>query len=165
MINLICSKPQTRGGGIIFITETKKNRLLHWYISNWSCWLSGQIDNIDFYFFSSVCQSHLTGEDWWRQIRRFQQPIPARPSGLSIISPRPMVSSAAGLKSCLLSRAVKGLKKKFTTVKSSGSLIENNRKQRHLSHSTEDGLKTVSTVTVHPRLCIKWVSLTFIKPG
>lgn len=92
--------------------------------------MSGQIDNIDF----AACHSHLTGEDWWRQIRRFQQPITAQPCCLSIISPQPMAYPAAGLESCLLSCAVKGLNRKFTMVKSSGGFIKSNVTQRGLFH-------------------------------
>lgn len=53
-----------------------------------------KIDNIDFV----ECHSHLTGEDWWRQIRRFQEPIAAPLCNLSITLPQPIAFSAAGLK-------------------------------------------------------------------
>lgn len=53
-----------------------------------------EMDSVDFAAFLS----HPTGEDWWRRIRRFQEPIAAWLSNRPITLLQPMGFSAAGQK-------------------------------------------------------------------
>lgn len=94
----------------VFWGREEEKHLLYWYFQLSIC--DSPDDRLG-RLITLILQrhSHLTGEDWWRQIRRFQQPITAQLCNLSVILPQPMASAAAGLKPCLLSAEVKGLKR------------------------------------------------------
>lgn len=73
----LLNRPQNKQQGLnwgFLLKEKNINSLLHWYVSS-----GGPADCADrlITLIFVACHSHLTGEDWWKQIRRFEQPIAA----------------------------------------------------------------------------------------